>query len=295
MSLPEKPDLHMHSTVSDGTDRPEELREKVMAAGLDLFALTDHDAIKGCAAVIACLETGDPAFLTGVEFSCRDEEGRYHILGYGYDPETKPIREVVAEGHALRMEKLEKRLAFLRSEYGFSFSAEDREALFALDNPGKPHIGNLMVRYGYAPSREAAIRGYLDRYSSGSANVRPETAIRGILDSGGIPVLAHPAYGRGDELILGEEMERRLRRLTDFGLQGMEAFYSGFSPKLTADMLAFARKYGLYTTAGSDYHGTNKLVRLGDTNLPAAELYPEGLHRFLETVESRLHRGGGQA
>ena len=29
-------DLHMHSSVSDGTDTPEELLEKVKAAGLEI-------------------------------------------------------------------------------------------------------------------------------------------------------------------------------------------------------------------------------------------------------------------
>ena len=47
---------------------------------------------------------------------------------------------------------------------------------------------------------------------------------------------------------------------------------------------AFAEKYGLYVTAGSDYHGTNKLVPLGKTHLGSADAPPEGLTRFLEDV-----------
>ena len=41
-----------------------------------------------------------------------------------------------------------------------------------------------------------------DSFSDGGRYFRPEEAIRGILDSGGVPVLAHPAYGDGDQLIL---------------------------------------------------------------------------------------------
>ena len=40
-------DLHMHTTVSDGTDTPEALRDLVKAAGIALFSVTDHDAIRG--------------------------------------------------------------------------------------------------------------------------------------------------------------------------------------------------------------------------------------------------------
>ncbi len=284
--LPRGIDLHMHTTVSDGTDTPEEIIEHVKAAGIRLFSVTDHDAIKGCAIVRSCRKDGDPTFITGVEFSCKDEEGKYHILGYGYDPEAASIRKVVDGGHALRMSKLQKRLDFIKSRFGFTFSEKDIEALYALDNPGKPHVGNLMVKYGYADTKERAIRDYLNQYHAGSAYVRPETAVQGILAAGGIPVLAHPSYGRGDELIIGDDMDRRLRRLIDFGLQGVEAFYSGFTPKLISEMLSFAERYELYVTAGSDYHGTNKLVRLGDTNLPDESEYPKGLIRFLDIVSN---------
>ena len=114
--------------------------------------------------------------------------------------------------------------------------------------------------------------------------MRPEEAIRGILSAGGIPVLAHPCYGSGDELILGEDLEWRLRKLMDYGLQGVEAYYSGFPEKLRQEMLSFAAEYGLYVTAGSDYHGANKLVQLGNTGLEATSELPKGFLRFLEDV-----------
>ncbi len=285
-----KIDLHMHTAVSDGTDRPEEIIARVREAEICLFSVTDHDAIRGCTALVKALQTGDPAFLTGAEFSCKDEEGQYHILGYGYDPGAHAIRELVEKGHALRMGKLQKRLDFLRDRFGFTFCQEDIQSLFALDNPGKPHVGNLMVRYGYAATKEIAIRDYLNQYHAGSAYVRPEYAVQAILDAGGIPVLAHPVFGRGDEIIVGEDMDRRLRHLMAFGLKGVEAFYSGFTPKLIAQMLAFAEKYALYVTAGSDYHGSNKLVHLGDTGLPDPTEYPSGLLRFLEAADSRIVR-----
>ena len=278
-----KIDLHMHTAVSDGTDSPESLVEKVKGAGLKLFSLTDHDAVKGCPAIEKILKEGDPAFIYGVEFSCKDEEGKYHILGYGYDQNSPHIKEVVDFGHNSRMDKLKKRLDFIEKEFGFTFSKEDKEELFALNNPGKPHVGNLMVKYGYAKTKEIAIENFINKFAGKSDYVRPENAIKGILKAGGIPVLAHPSYGRGDELIIGEEMEDRLKRLIGFGLKGVEAFYSGFTKQLQNEILAFAEKYNLYVTAGSDYHGDNKLVQLGDTNLLGD--YPDGLKRFLSDVK----------
>jgi len=284
-------DMHMHSTVSDGTDTPAQLLRRVRDAGMDRFALTDHDAIKGCARIRELLGPGDPLFVNGVEFSCRDEQGKYHILGYRYDPDGTSIRKVVELGHRYRLRKVAARLGFLSQSLGFRFSEEDVRDLMAMDNPGKPHIANLMVRYGYAPSKEIAIRDYINRMRAPEAYVRPEEAIQGILGSGGIPVLAHPAYGSGDERIVGPGMERRLCRLIEFGLEGVEAFYSTFTPELVKEQLALAEKYGLYVTAGSDYHGKNKPIALGSTNLDGWETIPDGMKRFLEALDDECQPG----
>ena len=40
-------DLHCHSCVSDGTLSPEALAQRAKAAGVELWALTDHDEIGG--------------------------------------------------------------------------------------------------------------------------------------------------------------------------------------------------------------------------------------------------------
>lgn len=287
MAITGRIDLHMHSTVSDGTDLPSGILRCAKNAGLSLFALTDHDAVSGCEEIRALLSEAEeetPAFLPGVEFSCRDERGKYHILGYGYDTEKPGILEVVDKGHGLRMEKVRARLDFLRERFGFSFSREDLQELLSYANPGKPHIANLMVRYGYAKTKEEGIRDYLNQLRLPGAYVRPEEAIRGILDSGGIPVLAHPSYGSGDQIIVGEEMRERIRYLMDYGLLGLEAYYSGFTPKLQAEILSCAEEYGLYVTAGSDYHGTNKLIAMGENNLACAEEGHPALGRFLERV-----------
>lgn len=277
-------DLHLHSAVSDGTDSPAELLEKVRAAGLRVFSLTDHDAFKGCLAVRNLLRDGDPVFLTGVEFSCRDELGKYHVLGYGYDPSAASMQALSARGRGFRIKKLKVRLEFLEREFGFTFPPEETEALYLLDNPGKPHLGNLMVRHGYASSKEDAIDHYLNKLHLREDYLRPEEAIRGILDAGGVPVLAHPCYGDGDQLILGDELRERVLRLTGFGLRGLEACYSGFTSPLRNQVLALTEELELYATAGSDYHGSNKMVILGDTGLDPARPLPAPVVRFLREV-----------
>ena len=278
-------DLHMHSTVSDGSDSPEEILAKVKEAGIDLFALSDHDAIEGCNRIRDILTETDPKFINGVEFSCRDEDGKYHILGYDYDPESDYIRNVVKKGHEIRMNKARKRAEFVVNDLGCKIPEEEIENFLKLPNPGKPHLGNLLVKYGYARDKQQAIDEFINKAKTAKEYVRPEFAIEGIKKAGGIPVLAHPIYGSGGELIMGDEMDARLRKLIAFGLEGVEAFYSDFTKKMRGQMIDFADRYGLYITAGSDYHGTNKMIALGDNGLDEVDgIFPEGLEKFLRRV-----------
>lgn len=263
-------DLHMHTNVSDGTDTPRQLIGKIAEEGIQLFSITDHDAIDGAIEAQHLLKEnpGDIRFIRGVELSCRDELGKYHILGYQYRTDhDNPLVQLVNQAHELRIEKVYARLEFLKTEFGMTFEEKDINNLFRNSNPGKPHIAKMMMAYGYARDIQDAMKRYLNKKKFPNKYIRPEQAITAILESGGIPILAHPAYGDGDQMILGDEMEERLKHLMDFGIAGMECYYSGFTPRIMSFLLELADRNHLYVTAGSDYHGTNKMVHLKDTNL----------------------------
>ena len=294
MTYPEKIDLHLHTVFSDGSETFPELLSSVREAGLDLFSITDHDSILAADEMkkmadgsargkCYCLED-ETLCLNGAELSCRDEDGKYHLLAYGYNSKAAPIRELIQKAHHIRMNKVSKRLTWLEEAFGFLFDQEDINYLFSLNNPGKPHFAILMAQHGYAASKDEAMKNYLSKKEFKEEYIRPEEAIEGILNSGGIPVLAHPFYGDGDQLILGEEMRYRLEKLIEFGIQGLEAYYSGFTGKLIGEAEALAAEYDLLITAGSDYHGANKTVILGDTGLLQVSDAAPGLRAFLDRV-----------
>ena len=260
-------DLHMHTRLSDGTDLPEEIIGKVREAGIGIFSVSDHDSIDSASILPDLLRSGDPAFISGVEFSCKDEEGKCHMLGYGYDPESESIRHVVEMGHNFRMDTARRRVLFLKEAFGFKFPEEEIAKFFALNNPGKPHLAKLMVKCGFAENKKHAIEDFINKMPSRDSYVRPKEAIEGILGAGGIPVLAHPFFGSGNADIPVSDLRRKVERLMGFGLQGIEGFYSGFDDGRIREALKMADELGLYVTAGSDYHGRNKTVMLGDTGL----------------------------
>jgi len=274
------PDTHLHSTFSDGSDTPEELLKNVKSAGVDFFSLTDHDTFLGCTELRKHLKDGDPYFLDGIELSCKDEIGSYHILGYGFDMNKKPLIEATEITQNARREKATNRLRFLYEEYGFEFSDEDVAALLKHENPGKPHFVNLMMEKGYITSTRAGFT-LLENYHGHERRLSPKEAIDAILFSDGIPVLAHGILGAGKENLTMSQIDERLARLKQCGLMGAECYYSTFTEDQKQIMLSLAKKYNLLITAGSDYHGTNKKIPIGSTN----HLSPADMRRFYRTIE----------
>lgn len=277
-------DLHMHTTISDGTDTPEELLSVVKSAGITHFSITDHDAVAGAKIMMDLLSPGDPLFIPGVEFSCKDDLGKYHILGYGFDPSSPSILKVVEKGHENRMTEVRARIKALKDERSIVFPKEEIEKLMALPNPGKPHIGNLMVKYGYAESRKDAITGIINKLSVKSLDLAPDEVIDAIKNAGGVSVLAHPAFGSGTQKIFGKELESRIDHLTDMGLRGIEAYYSTFTKEIRDEVLLIAEKRSLLITCGSDYHGNNKTVRPGEIGTDSPDDYVQMISAFLKAV-----------
>ncbi len=287
-----KADLHMHTTWSDGTDSPKELLNKVIAAGIDFFSITDHDEYRGGRELILQVKERKktekmPHFVSGAEFSCRDELGKYHVLGYAYDIKNEAVRRLMKTVHEVRIQKATNRVRFLEETYGFRFTESEFAVLMRHRNPGKPHIAKLMVRHGYAATVSEAILNYIDNYHGPERRIHPEEAIEAVLAGGGIPVLAHGPFGDGEQKLSRQEMTARVLRLKEAGLMGLECYYSAYSEAHQDMMLELADRFRMLATAGSDYHGENKLVHLGNTGCSDPEEINERIRDFYSEAMKR--------
>ena len=75
-----KVNLHMHTTLSDGSKTPEEAAEIYKKAGYDVVAITDHWIHRDSG------EIGGLRILSGAEYNIGGGDastGVYHILGIG--------------------------------------------------------------------------------------------------------------------------------------------------------------------------------------------------------------------
>jgi 3',5'-nucleoside bisphosphate phosphatase len=260
-------DLHCHSTASDGTLTPREIVRLAVETGLSALALTDHDTIGGVEEAAEEAKRLNLDFLPGIEISAEfPQPGTMHLLGYGIDPQSPVLRDLTKTLLAGRDNRNPKIIDKLRS-LGIAITMAEVEKEAGGKVVGRPHIAAILMRKGYVNSIKQAFDKYLA--PGGLAyfdkeRLSPKKAVQMIVDSGGLPVLAHPIQLR---YLNDAELERIVKDLIDMGLQGIEVMHSDHGPELVAKYTALAAKYGLVKTGGSDFHGSNKTrIQLGSAN-----------------------------
>jgi len=263
-------DLHIHTVYSDGTDTPDALIKTLSNFNIGTFAISDHDTLDGCRAVLP-LVPNDMKMFCSVEFSCKTEFKKCHILGLGIDIDHPSITDAVNAGKLLREAKLYSRLEHLKNAHRIVLSNEDIETLKAENSVGKPHIARILVRASYAESIDEAIKKYLT-FRGNNDKLDAAFAINAIKSAGGIPIWAHPLGGEGEKRLSEEDYNYQLSLLMSAGISGLECYYSRYTKTDIDRLINTARKHGLLISGGSDYHGENKNISPGELNSDNSEI-----------------------
>lgn len=251
------PDLHMHSTFSDGVLSPELLAYEAGLAGVNIMAVTDHDTFAGSDSL---RKLEQPiTVIAGVELSIRDMHG-LHLLGYG-TARGDELRSRVCELAAKRVERARRMLDKL-AEMGMPLEWKVLERKYS-GTVGRPHIARAMVHAGYAGSMQEAFERYLGHnrpaYVPGE-RLGMQEALELMRRSGFVPVLAHPyELEQSNELLIS-----LVKKWQDQGLMGMEVYHPSARGRGFEPLDRMARRMGLLVTGGSDFHQDNdKHGRIG--------------------------------
>lgn len=253
-------DLHLHSSYSDGSDSIPELAKTIKQAGIDMFALTDHDTVAGCAEMNKLMPNG---FIPGVELTCLAGNIKCHILGYQCDYNNPELLALIEKGKILRRNKLDVRIKYLKDTHNIILTKDELDWLYSRKSVVKTHIANILVKRGLAGDNQAAMRKYLDGCKSGDTRFSIEEAVSAIKSSGGKVVWAHPLGGEGEVHLAFDEFIPKLETMINFKIEGLECFYSRYSNDEIKFLVNCAKKHNLYITGGSDYHGKNKDIPVG--------------------------------
>ena len=276
-------DLHTHSSASDGTDTPGNLVREAAAAGLDVVALTDHDAMSGWAEAREVADEVGITLVPGLEISTRFGHRGVHLLGYLPDPTDPSLAlelDRILEGRTARTPAI---VAALRA-HGIDITEDDvRRESGGSVAAGRPHVADALARLGVVRDRTEAFAtllspgqpGYVNRYASALEVMIPLVAA-----AGGVAVVAHP-WGRGSRSVLSADT---LATLKDLGLAGIEVDHQDHSEADRAELRGIAGELDLVVTGSSDHHGLGKV----DHDLGVNTTDPEQYERLLSLAGNPL-------
>jgi hypothetical protein len=224
-----------------------------------------------------------------VEFSCKIANGaKCHILAYFFDAANEAFQQLLSKGNELRKVQLDRRLKYLSKKYNIAFSESDVAEIGQSTVVGKPHIVNFVAQK-FGLDKESLYKDLRECYV-GDARQDAATVIKAIKESGGISVWAHPLGGEGETLLSNKEFKSRLHELCNLGIQGLECFYSRYTNKQENFLVQFARENNLLISGGSDYHGANKTIALGELGAESPDIK---IHQLTILQKLVKNFGGG--
>jgi 3',5'-nucleoside bisphosphate phosphatase len=250
------PDLHTHSTASDGTLTPTELLTRAAGAGVETLALTDHDTLAGIAEARAAAQRLGVHLIPGVEVSVTWGGRTVHIVGLGVDTHCPALLAGLAglqEYRLWRAEEIGRRLA----QAGYAGALDGARGHAAGTLIGRTHFARFLVESGAAEDLRDVFKRFLVAGKPGHVPgewTTLEDAVGWIRAARGLAVIAHPA--RYD--FTRRKMQRLLGEFRECGGRGLEVVSGSHSRD---DYFVYARhatEQGLYASAGSDYHGPEK-------------------------------------
>ena len=250
-------DMHTHSSYSDGSFTPDELINLAIKKNIGVLAITDHDSIEGLKNINKELLLNNSIdIINGIELSAKRDKGKMHILGLGIDIYNKSLNEKLEIFKDININYVLSFLEELKKDYKIYFSYKEiKDLVNSNHNLGRPDIAKMLVKRGYAKNIPDAFDKYLidiyNKLGNRKKGIPYEECISLILESGGIPVLAHPNTLE----INDKELLILLKDMIKCGLQGIEVYHSSHSKEDIEKYLKIASELNLLISGGSDYHG----------------------------------------
>jgi predicted metal-dependent phosphoesterase TrpH len=248
-----KVDLHCHSSVSDGVLAPADVAAHARRAGVDVWALTDHDEVGGTAAArAAALEQG-MRFVSGVEISITWANETVHIVGLQIDEDNAALKAGLAATRAGR-DARGREIAAQLAQAGIADAYEG--ALAYVGNPdlmSRTHFARFLVDTGRCANIPEVFRKYLSEGKPGYVPHRWASladAVGWIRGAGGIAVIAHPGRYRFSDTAQGALFDE----FKQLGGAAIEVVTGSHTPDQYPEYAALANAYGFLASRGTDFH-----------------------------------------
>jgi predicted metal-dependent phosphoesterase TrpH len=246
-------DLHCHSNVSDGVLTPEAVAKYAHKAGVDVWALTDHDEVGGIVRARASAAEVGMRFVPGVEISITWASETVHIVGLQVDETNATLVQGLAatrNGRDARGREISAQLA----RAGVPGCYEG--ALKYVGNPdlmSRTHFARYLVECGACANIPEVFRKYLVEGKPGYVPHRWASltdAVGWIQAAGGIPVIAHPGRYKFSEIAEGALFDE----FKQLGGKAIEVVTGSHTPDQYQVYAEAAKRYGFLASRGTDFH-----------------------------------------
>lgn len=186
-----------------------------------------------------------------------------HLLCYGFNPQAEEVKYIISKGGQLRHKKVPQMFAHLETNHGIFISDIDKAEILKHHSPGKCHVYAAVEKLDIGLSKEEFFERCWKGFDSSRFKVQAQEAIELFAKAGGITSFAHPIEMQKEYDLTFNDIDAITKELCTAGLNAIEVFHSSHGEQEISEYKKIAQKYGLLISAGSDYHGGNKTVRLG--------------------------------
>ena len=262
-----KVDLHCHSNISDGVLAPAAVAAYARKAGVDVWALTDHDEVSGVAAARAAALDLGMRFVAGVEISITWAGETVHIVGLQVDEANPGLVQGLHQtrsGRDARGREIARQLDLA----GIPDAYEG--ALKFVGNPdlmSRTHFARYIVEMGKCANIPDVFKKYLSEGKPGYVEHRWATlaeAVGWIRGAGGVAVIAHPGRYRFSDMAQGVLFDE----FKQLGGVAIEVVTGSHSPDQYPEYAQLANAYGFLASRGTDFHAP------GESRVDFAKLPP---------------------
>lgn len=222
-------------------------------AGVDVWALTDHDEVGGIPAARAAAAVQGMRFVTGVEISITWARETVHIVGLQIDEQNAALvqgLEATRSGRDQRGREISSQLA----KAGIPDAYEG--ALKYVSNPNlmsRTHFARYIVEIGACRNTSEVFKKYLCEGKPGYVEHRWASladAVQWIRGAGGIAVIAHPGRYKFSDTAQGALFDE----FKQLGGTAIEVVTGSHTPDQYPEYARLANAYGFLASRGTDFH-----------------------------------------
>lgn len=276
-------ELHCHSFYSiDGWISPEEIAEQASDAGVTTLSLTDHNCIEGLGRCRTRAQALGMRFINGIEFDVKWQDGDYHVLAFGFDPENERLKELLACNWRCYELNFARWAPVIEQRYGVGLD-ELRTALPARYGdrpnpvPNKWFARSYLLERGIFADHAEALREMASVGTEAEGHlpadiIWPFAHLDEVVDAvhgaGGITLLAHVGGARHGDL---EGQLRLIHEMMDAGVDGFELYHRANTvQEHFHELESAAKRLGCPVSGGSDAHSHPRHARssIGRVEVP---------------------------